>query len=68
METDLAPILIIGNKFFDKEDITPEFVYETFEIEQLKELGIKVHYFPINILKEDEKVMEAIRWLIKKII
>ncbi|MFX0105607.1 MAG: GTPase domain-containing protein, partial [Candidatus Hodarchaeota archaeon] len=68
METDLAPILIIGNKFHDKEDIEPEFIYETFEIKELRELGIKVEYFPINILKEDEKVMEALRWLVKNII
>ncbi|UCD02071.1 MAG: GTPase domain-containing protein [Promethearchaeota archaeon] len=68
METELAPILLIGNKFYDKEDIEPEFVFKTFEVEELKELGIKIKYFPINILKEDEKVMEALRWLIKNII
>jgi GTPase SAR1 family protein len=68
METELAPILIIGNKFFDKEELDPKFVYETFEIQELEEIGVKVKYFPINILKEDEKVMEAIRWLIKTII
>ena len=68
METELAPILIIGNKFHDREEIDLEFIYETFEIEELRELGIKVEYFPINILKEDEKVMEALRWLIKNII
>jgi GTPase SAR1 family protein len=68
METELAPILIIGNKFHDKEEIDREFVYETFEINELTEIGVKVKYFPINILKEDEKVMEAMRWLIKNII
>jgi len=68
METELAPILLIGNKFYDKEDVEQEFVYETFEVEELKELGIKINYFPINILKEDEKVMKALRWLIKNII
>ncbi|MFX1387547.1 MAG: GTPase domain-containing protein [Promethearchaeota archaeon] len=68
METELAPILIIGNKFYDKEDIDLEFVYKTFEIEELRELGINVKYVPINILKEDEKVMEALSWLIKSII
>lgn len=68
METELAPLLIIGNKFHDKEDVDPEFVYDTFEFHELKEIGVKVKYFPINILKEDEKVMEALRWLIKHII
>ena len=68
LETELAPILIIGNKFHDKEDIDQEFINKTFEINELRELGVKVKYFPINILKEDEKVMEAMRWLIRKII
>ena len=64
----LAPILIIGNKFYDKEELEPEFIYETFEIEELRELGVKINYFPINILKEDEKTMDALRWLIKTIV
>ncbi|MFX0005646.1 MAG: ADP-ribosylation factor-like protein [Promethearchaeota archaeon] len=68
METDLAPILIIGNKFFDKKGLNSKFVYETFEIKELREIGIKVKYYPINILKEDEKLMNAMRWLIKNII
>ncbi|MFW9999082.1 MAG: GTPase domain-containing protein [Candidatus Hodarchaeota archaeon] len=68
IETELAPILIIGNKFHDKEDFDQEFINETFEINELRELGIKIKYFPINILKEDEKVMKAIRWLIRKIV
>ncbi|MFW9821006.1 MAG: hypothetical protein ACFFE5_15485 [Candidatus Thorarchaeota archaeon] len=68
METDLAPILVIGNKFFDKEGLDSKFVYETFEIKELEEIGIKVKYYTINILKEDEKLMDAMRWLIKNII
>ncbi|MFX1419960.1 MAG: hypothetical protein ACFE9N_13660 [Promethearchaeota archaeon] len=68
LETELAPILIIGNKFHDKEDFGQDFINEIFEINELREIGVKVKYFPINILKEDEKVMEAMRWLIKKII
>ncbi|UCC19327.1 MAG: hypothetical protein JSV62_14680 [Promethearchaeota archaeon] len=68
LETDLAPILIIGNKFHDKEDIEQDFINKTFEINELRELGVKVKYFSINILKEDEKVMEAMRWLIRKLL
>ncbi len=68
METELAPILIIGNKFYNKKELESNFIYDTFEIEELKELGVKIKYVPINILKEDEKIMEALRWLIKKII
>ncbi len=68
IETDLAPILIIGNKFHNKEGFDRVFIYKTFEINELRELGVRVKYFPINILKEDEKVMEAMRWLIRKIV
>jgi hypothetical protein len=68
METELAPLLIIGNNFFDKEGLDSKFVYETFEIQELIEIGIKVKYCPINILKEDEKLMDAMRWLIRNII
>jgi GTPase SAR1 family protein len=68
IETDLVPILIIGNKFHGREDFNQEFINETFEINELTDLGVKVKYFPINILKEDEKVMTAMRWLIRKII
>ncbi len=68
IEKDLAPILIIGNKFHNKEKLDPKFVSETFEIEELKEIGVKIRYCPINILKEDEKIIDALRWLIKSII
>ncbi|GAH86016.1 unnamed protein product, partial [marine sediment metagenome] len=68
LEAELTPILIIGNKFYDKEELETEFIYETFEIEELRELGVKIEYFPINILKEDEKTMDALRWLIKTIV
>ncbi|TKJ19362.1 MAG: hypothetical protein CEE43_15745 [Promethearchaeota archaeon Loki_b32] len=68
LEADLTPILIIGNKFYDKEELEPEFIYKTFEIKELRELGVKIKYFPINILKEDEKTMDALRWLIKTIV
>lgn len=68
IETDLVPILIIGNKFYGKENFELDFINETFEINDLRELGVKVKYVPINILKEDEKIMSAMRWLIRKII
>jgi hypothetical protein len=68
IESELAPILIIGNKFHDKDETDEAYINEIFEINELRELGVKVKYSPINILKEDEKVMEAIRWLIRKII
>ena len=68
IETELVPILIIGNKFHGKENFEQDFIDKTFEINELRELGVKVKYVPINILKEDEKVMKAMRWLIRKIV
>ncbi|MFX0040061.1 MAG: hypothetical protein ACFFCY_15845 [Promethearchaeota archaeon] len=68
METELAPILIIGNKFHDKEDFDDNFINQTFEINELREIGVQVKYSAINILKEDDKIMDAMRWLIRKII
>jgi len=68
IETELVPILIIGNKFHGKENFELDFINETFEINELRELGVKVKYVPINILKEDEKIMSAMRWLIRKIV
>jgi hypothetical protein len=68
LNTDLVPILIIGNKFHGKENFDPEYINEVFEIEELRELGVKIKYIPINILKEDEKLMNAMRWLIRKVV
>ena len=68
METELAPILIIGNQFYNKKELELKFIYETFEVEELRELGVKIKYTPINILREDEKIMDALRWLIKNIL
>ncbi|MFX1365446.1 MAG: hypothetical protein ACFFCE_08505 [Promethearchaeota archaeon] len=68
MQRQLAPILIIGNKFHSEKELDPKFINETFEIEKLKELGVKINYIPINILKEDEKMMNALRWLIINIL
>ncbi len=68
IENVLVPVLIIGNKFHDKEGLQPDYIHKAFNVEQLKELGMKIKYYAINILNEDEKVMKALRWLIKNII
>lgn len=68
IENVLVPVLIIGNKFHDKEGLQPDYIHKVFEIEKLKELGVKIKYYAINILNEDEKVMKGLRWLIKNII
>jgi len=62
------PIVIIGNKFDDKEEITSDMIYEKFDMEELEECGLSIEYFSINILNEDDKIINAIRWLLKQII
>jgi GTPase SAR1 family protein len=62
------PILIIGNKFHDKEEITPETILENFDMNELAECGLLIQSYSINVLSEDEKIIEAIRWLLKQII
>ncbi|MFX0060067.1 MAG: GTPase domain-containing protein [Candidatus Heimdallarchaeota archaeon] len=65
---ETMPILIIGNKFHGKEEISPDFIYKNFDLEELSECGMPVKYFPINVLSEDEKIIEALRWLLKQLI
>ena len=65
---DFMPVLIIGNKFHDKEEITPDLIYENFDMDELAECGLLMQYFSINVLSENEKIIEAIRWLLKQII
>ncbi|MFW9785493.1 MAG: GTPase domain-containing protein [Candidatus Heimdallarchaeota archaeon] len=62
------PILIIGNKFYNKEEIKPEDIYEHFNITELANCGMIVHYSAINVLNEDEKIIEALRWILKQLI
>ena len=68
MKCELVPVLIIGNKIYNKEVFKPESIHETFEIKELKEAGMRIRYYPINILEEDVKIMRALRWLIKNML
>ncbi len=65
---DFMPVLIIGNKFYDNEEITPDLIYENFDMDELTECGLLMEYFSIDVLNENEKIIEAIRWLLKQII
>ena len=65
---DSMPILIIGNKFKDKEEFPPDLILENFELNELAECGLLVQSYSINILSEDELIIEAIRWLLMQII
>jgi len=65
---DIMPILIIGNRFKDKEEFPPDLILENFKLNELAECGLLVQSYSINILSEDEKIIEAIRWLLMQII
>ena len=62
------PILIIGNKFQNKEEITSDMIFENFDLDELNNCGLHLQYFPIDILNEDEKIINALRWLLTEII
>lgn len=62
------PILIIGNKFHDKEAISPDFIYNNFDLDELAECGIPVKYLSMSVLSDDENIVEALHWLVKQII
>ena len=62
------PILIIGNKFHDKEELPPKSILENFELNKLADCGLLVQSYTINILNEDDSIIEAIRWLLMQII
>ncbi|TXT63103.1 MAG: putative Small GTP-binding domain protein, Arf-domain signature [Promethearchaeota archaeon] len=62
------PFLIIGNKFKYHEDVAPEGVYKTFGTEQAEKCAIDMRYFSMNLLTENGKILDALRWLIKKIL
>ena len=68
LEIASVPVLIIGNKFSHDDDEKKELIHKTFEIENLKEEGRKIRYFPVKVLEEDKKVMKALRWMIKNIL
>ena len=62
------PILIIGNRIHDKEELPPDLILENFDMNELAECGLSIQSYSINLLSEDEKIIEAIRWLLKQII
>jgi GTPase SAR1 family protein len=65
---ETMPILIIGNVFHGKEEISPDFIYKNFDLEDLAECGMPVKYFSMSVLSDDEEIIEALRWLLKQLI
>ena len=65
---EFMPILIIGNKFKNKEEITADMIFENFNMTELNECGLHTRYFSMNILKDDDKIIKGVRWLLTQII
>jgi len=65
---EFMPVLIIGNKFYNKEVIQPEEIYKHFDLDELADCGMIVNYSAINVLNEDEKIIEALKWILKQLI
>ncbi|MHA1437119.1 MAG: ADP-ribosylation factor-like protein [Promethearchaeota archaeon] len=67
-ENYVTPVLIIGNKFKNQEEFDTDFIFENLSIKYIEECNIKFKYFPINISKEDDKIMNALRWLVRQMV
>jgi GTPase SAR1 family protein len=67
-ENQRIPVIIVGNKFNNIDEIKQEELYSYLDFERLSSCGIKIKYFPMNLMKENEKVMDALRWLTRHIV
>ncbi len=68
IENKKIPIVIIGNLFNDKEEIDSDCIYNMFNLKELKECGMKIKYYAINVLNDNDTIMKALRWLVRHMI
>ena len=68
LENSKTPILIIENNFNNRQEFDSNYVYDFFNLEELKNCGMKIKYYSINVLKENKKIMKALHWLITHMI
>ncbi len=62
------PMLLIGNKFNYHEEFSSKIIYKTFQTKQAKKCAIDIQYFTMDLSKDNEKVLDSLRWLIRKMI
>lgn len=62
------PILIIGNKLKQEEYISQDEIYKSFIIEDIDNPLMNLKYFSVDLLGDDKKTGQALRWLVKNII
>ncbi|MFX0042462.1 MAG: ADP-ribosylation factor-like protein [Candidatus Hodarchaeota archaeon] len=68
LRNEMVPVLIVGNKFENKEKYNTEYIFKNFQLKDLEQKGVKVMYQPLNIMIEDDVIMKSLRWLIKSIL
>ncbi len=61
-------ILIIENNDGTTESLKSSEFYKNFNLTELKKEKFNLKFYSINILKEDDKILQALKWLIYKII
>lgn len=63
-----VPLLIINNVFKGKIPLREKEIRKNISnIKKLKKEKIRVKYYSLNAIKEDPKLLEPLRWLIKEI-
>ena len=68
IESVKIPILLIGNMMNDKDEFGDDFIFQTFQFEELNSCGMKMSYFKINLQKQEQKLIKALRWMIKHMV
>jgi len=65
---EIVPILIIENNSDVIEPIKENEFYDKINLKELEKENIPIKFFSLNINTDDEIIIKALRWLIKKIV
>jgi len=68
IDNEKIPVLLIGNKVQDWDGFDTDYVSKAFEFEDLEECGMKLKYYTMNVARENEKIMKALRWTVRHMI
>ena len=67
-EGDRIPVLIIGNTFCKKDKLGEKFIEKHFDLTELAKCGWIIKYVSLNVIEDDQKLIESLRWIAKQII
>ena len=63
-----VPLLIINNVFKDETPLREKQIKKNISnLKSLKKEKIPINYYSLNVLKEDPKLLEPLKWLIREI-